>query len=212
MQIPGNHLLQTYFTALPEHINQNRQNFCSEFTPHTYQDDDCIRLLRDELGEAYAQRFRLLWCGAHKADFFRYCFLYLYGGMYVDAKSLFMRPISEWLVDKGNSFITVRVGHRSHNGFIVTPAKHPLMKQAMLHALTVDFDELNNDYLLLCRQLWVFMQDFLQRTPKSGWNASAQGSIYLLDEKTLSEIILKNGKSALTLYGAHTNMHINSPG
>jgi len=31
-------------------------------------------------------------------------------------------------------------------------------------------------------------------------------------EKTLEEIILKNGKSALTLYGAHTNMHINPSG
>jgi len=31
-------------------------------------------------------------------------------------------------------------------------------------------------------------------------------------EKTLSEIILKNGKSALSLYGKHTNMHINPSG
>merc|ERR1711865_977432 len=31
-------------------------------------------------------------------------------------------------------------------------------------------------------------------------------------EKTLSEIILKNGKPALTLYGSHTNMHINPSG
>merc|ERR1711988_250663 len=31
-------------------------------------------------------------------------------------------------------------------------------------------------------------------------------------EKTLEEIILKNGQPALTLYGAHTNMHINPSG
>merc|ERR1712139_9564 len=31
-------------------------------------------------------------------------------------------------------------------------------------------------------------------------------------EATLSEIILKNGKPALSLYGAHTNMHINPSG
>jgi len=31
-------------------------------------------------------------------------------------------------------------------------------------------------------------------------------------EKTLEEIILKNGKPALSLYGAHTNMHINPSG
>merc|ERR1712196_177708 len=31
-------------------------------------------------------------------------------------------------------------------------------------------------------------------------------------EKTLEEIILKNGKPALTLYGAHTNTHINPSG
>merc|ERR1712224_909928 len=31
-------------------------------------------------------------------------------------------------------------------------------------------------------------------------------------EKTLEEIILKNGKAAITLYGGHTNMHINPSG
>merc|ERR1712224_843862 len=31
-------------------------------------------------------------------------------------------------------------------------------------------------------------------------------------EKTLEEIILKNGKAAISLYGAHTNMHINPSG
>merc|ERR1712070_44846 len=31
-------------------------------------------------------------------------------------------------------------------------------------------------------------------------------------EKTLEEIILKNGQPAITLYGAHTNMHINPSG
>merc|ERR1719272_2073882 len=31
-------------------------------------------------------------------------------------------------------------------------------------------------------------------------------------EKTLEGIVLKNGKTALTLYGAHTNMHINPSG
>merc|ERR1712100_453847 len=30
-------------------------------------------------------------------------------------------------------------------------------------------------------------------------------------EKTLEEIILKNGKPALTLYGSHTHKHINPP-
>merc|ERR1719387_1365760 len=31
-------------------------------------------------------------------------------------------------------------------------------------------------------------------------------------EKTLEEIILKNGKAAISLYGAHTNLHINPSG
>merc|ERR1711981_416395 len=31
-------------------------------------------------------------------------------------------------------------------------------------------------------------------------------------EKTLKEIILKNGQPAISLYGAHTNMHINPSG
>merc|ERR1719224_373313 len=31
-------------------------------------------------------------------------------------------------------------------------------------------------------------------------------------EATLSEITLKNGKKAISLYGAHTNMHINPSG
>ena len=54
-------LLQTYFTALPVHIMQNRQIFCRDFVCR------CLRLLRAELGEEYAFRFSAFWMGAHRA-------------------------------------------------------------------------------------------------------------------------------------------------
>ena len=46
----------------------------------------------------------------------------------------------------------------------------PILRKAIDRALDLDFADLDIDYLTICRQLWAIIQDFIERTPKSGWS------------------------------------------
>lgn len=71
--------------------------------------------------------------GAYKADLFRYCLLYKYGGIYVDIKSVCLESLNKYI--EGVSFIapidTPWKGHYLYNGFIASCAYHPFLKKAI---------------------------------------------------------------------------------
>ena len=49
-----------------------------------YDDKDCINFLEKFYGKEYVDKFNGFKSGAHKADLWRYCVLYIYGGVYID--------------------------------------------------------------------------------------------------------------------------------
>jgi hypothetical protein len=49
-----------------------------------YDDDDCVRLIRDNFEPKVLKAYNMLRPTAFKADLFRYCCLYLHGGVYSD--------------------------------------------------------------------------------------------------------------------------------
>ena len=49
-----------------------------------YDDDDCIRLISQNFDPGVLKAYNMLKPTAYKADLFRYCCLYLYGGVYSD--------------------------------------------------------------------------------------------------------------------------------
>lgn len=76
----------------------------------------------------FAQAFRDLKCGAHKADLFRCCVLYIYGGVYLDIKTVLVRTI-EGLFPAGR--VTTVIGcipftWSIYNGIIAAPPRQPI--------------------------------------------------------------------------------------
>ena len=67
--------------------------------------------------------------GAFKADLWRCCVLYIYGGIYADSRTVPCMPL-EKLINKTDTFIIPRDRWRSWlwNGFICSRPKHPILK------------------------------------------------------------------------------------
>ena len=81
---------------IPQHVKDKLINNHKNYKIIIYDDDDCRREL-SKLGPEYVDKFNSLVRGAHKADFFRYCILYLHGGIYLDIKTdLVMSKLLEW--------------------------------------------------------------------------------------------------------------------
>ena len=87
--IPLN-IFQTWHTLdLPPKMKENvellkKQN--PEFTYYLYDDNMCRQFIKDNFDEDVLYTFDKLNPGAYKADIWRYCVLYIHGGIYLDIK------------------------------------------------------------------------------------------------------------------------------
>lgn len=87
--IPLN-LFQTWYTLdLPDKMKETvetlkKQN--PEFTHYLYDDAMCRKFIQDNFDEDVVYAFDKLKPGAFKADLWRYCILYIKGGIYLDIK------------------------------------------------------------------------------------------------------------------------------
>lgn len=114
----GNHLLvdvpqgdhipriihQTYFSRnLPEKFQNNVDNLLRQnknYEYRFYDDDDIIHFISTHYEPFVLDYFNRIdpKYGAARADFFRYLLLYKLGGIYLDIKSSFTRPIDDILL------------------------------------------------------------------------------------------------------------------
>ena len=60
-----------------------------EFKYYLYDDDMCKEFIKDNFDDEILYTFNKLKPGAYKADLWRYCILYIKGGIYLDIKDDF---------------------------------------------------------------------------------------------------------------------------
>lgn len=88
-QIPLN-IYQTWYTKnLDEKMQECVDKLKSsnpEFQHYLYDDDDCAKFIKDHFDEDVYYAYNKLIPGAFKADLWRYCVLYINGGVYLDIK------------------------------------------------------------------------------------------------------------------------------
>ena len=80
--------------------------------------------------------------GAHRADIWRHCVLWLHGGIYVDIKTAVLVDLPSWLAELHLTDVLVTVigkgrGH-IHQGFIAVPPRHPFIKEILVQAFSVN--------------------------------------------------------------------------
>ena len=98
------------------------------YTHICWNDEQCLGFLLQVFGERYANAYNLLVPGAYRADFWRYCILYKFGGIYADAKTTVLRPLDE-ILRQDDELILVRDLPSTCllNGFIACRPNHPLL-------------------------------------------------------------------------------------
>ena len=74
-----------------------------------FDDENATLFLRDNFRPEVSARFENLTDGAHKADLFRYAFLYVNGGVWLDA-DVEMREPMESIFDRSNTIYTAKSG------------------------------------------------------------------------------------------------------
>ena len=77
------YLFQTYnnINKIPPKVFQNIEKYAPDYKHFIYDDTACKIFLKKYFVPEVLKKFNKLKLGAHKADLWRYCVLYIYGGI-----------------------------------------------------------------------------------------------------------------------------------
>ena len=129
------------------------EHFANDYEVRIYNDAACRRFLSDNWGAETLTRFNSLKKGAHKMDLWRYCMLYLHGGIYLDIKTVPVQPIGE-IFDKENTWYTCLSAVRGcYQGIIATPPGNDILLDCIKKVMETTNKRIASDYLLLTVQM-----------------------------------------------------------
>ncbi len=112
-----------------------------------FDDNQCREFIKENFNSDVIKAFDCLIPGAFKADLFRYCFLYVEGGVYSDIDNICMTPLDNFINDD-DELVLVKdrsIGNQGliYNSFIATNKNNPILKKAID---LVVYNVLNNIY------------------------------------------------------------------
>jgi len=99
--------------------------------------------------------------GQHKADLFRYYYIYIYGGVFIDSDAMIVSNIEN--IIKDYSFFSVKsqiIKESIFQGFIGANPKNEIIYNAVKDIYNIDNNKLNNDYHLLCKNLYKIINNY----------------------------------------------------
>jgi len=118
-----NNITNACFNAIQTFIDLN-----PEYEYKLYDDNDCYEFIKINFTQSVLNAYNKLIPGAYKADFFRYCVLYITGGCYFDIKQILRVPIRE-IIDKDDKINLTQDYHNIgyYNATMLVEKKNPLM-------------------------------------------------------------------------------------
>ena len=105
-----------------------------DYTVELYDNERCIDFLTKEFTQLHVDIFNFISDGPIKADFWRVCILYKYGGIYADADIVPLVPLTDFI--KPNvDFVTCISRYNNQNNynphFIMCPKDNPRLKRCI---------------------------------------------------------------------------------
>jgi hypothetical protein len=140
-KIPRN-IFQTWETKDMSHdflsLTQTWRDKNPNYAYFMYDDNDRITFIKKHFDINVYKAYSRIIPGAFKADLWRYCILYIYGGIYADIDTICFNPIDLFL-DENIEFVTPidlnncpTIGtHNLFNSFIASVAKHPILLECI---------------------------------------------------------------------------------
>lgn len=102
--------------------------------------------------------------GEHRADLFRYYYLYVKGGVYIDMDAMLEENIDTIIGDA--DFFTVKSSYfpgTVFQGFLGASPKHPLIYKALADIYNISTNDLIREFHVLCKNLYRFIHEEMEK-------------------------------------------------
>jgi len=150
-------IFQTSKEILPPYVKELINMYCPNWEYSHFIDKDCIQFFTENPSFEFPniiQKFHTFTQGQHKADLFRYYYLYLYGGVFLDSDAMFETNIKNIIQDYDSVFAkSFMKNEHLFNGFIATYPRNEIIYNALKHAYNTENLTLQSNYHYLCEEL-----------------------------------------------------------
>ena len=200
--IPNNIIQFHDIKAEPKYIDKILHH-CPGWNYTRLDEQGVIQFFKDNYIEEFSDiinKFYQISSWPHRSDLFRYYYLYINGGVWIDTDAMIETNINN--VIRGNDFFTVYGAFFSNaifNGFIGCVPKHDLIYRALKNAYHIDVKKLQKDYQLLCKKLFnIVITDRLL-------NKNTHARIYneVVNNNISCKVVNKNNDTLLIHYWKH---------
>ena len=155
MEIKNLKIPKIIFQTNKSHYFENNLAYNSilsfiEFNPdYSYQFFDDIEsreFIKKHFNEKYLKYYDILYPGAFKADFFRYCYLYINGGFYFDNKSILLVSLNT-IINENDELILCQDHHKLgyYNAVMMSIPKHKIFMK-LLDAIIYKIENFKSIY------------------------------------------------------------------
>jgi hypothetical protein len=147
----------------PYVLNMIMNNLSSEWKYNFYDDDDVIQFfINNPIRDLpdIIKKYNYIKKGAHKADLFRYYYLYVKGGFFMDSDAMLYVNIDT--IVKNYNFVSVNSSCHPgtiFQGILGASPKNKIIKKALYKAYNTDLNILDNNYHYFCKQLYDIIEE-----------------------------------------------------
>jgi lipopolysaccharide biosynthesis glycosyltransferase len=166
-----------------------REHLTDEWTYMHFLDSDILTFFQENPLEEFprvSEKFKALKNGEHKADLFRYYFLFVKGGVFLDSDAMIYAPITD--IVKDYRFFSVRstlVPDSIFQGILGSEPGNPLIYRALKSFYSMDALVLEFNYHFLCKELFTFYQE-IPEDQKAAYKLYTENPAYVDDNITIN--------------------------
>lgn len=133
-------IVSTYHTKdkIPKKVYENINKYAKNYKYIIFDDNDIVEFLKINYPKNVLNAFNNL-KGAHKADLFRYCYLYKYGGIYIDIKTKLIKNINKIFNKNDVNLYTVLSAYEGtiYQGIIATEPNNKLFLELINYIVKI---------------------------------------------------------------------------
>ena len=170
-------------SEIPEKVKENWTYFLEDIPLVIFDDEEAATFVEQHFTEQVVRAYRKL-KGAHRADLFRYCVLYQYGGLYLDIKSKLTQPIGSFInfhsmENRLYTALSTTPG-TIYQGIIATPPGSAIMLRAIQAIVRTPKLAPKFHYHVFTTQLYRILLDETNGPLKPGENELRNGGKLIL--------------------------------
>lgn len=130
-------IIQTYYDIkkIPSKVYENIKKYAPEYQHFIYDLNDCKAFLEKEFDPIVVNRYNSLKNISHKEDLFRFCYLYKYGGIFLDIKNELLRPINTIFTNNFIYAVLSRNNNSIYSSVLAGPPNRKLFIEQINHIL-----------------------------------------------------------------------------